>query len=186
MVARTVQRASVVATDAVLIGSWANPGRHVATGQASYFGSGAKPEWPKPEAKGPRSGVVFGGGVGCPLPTSYGVWGSSVSSPSGVPLKGFLRSRGARWSLLELVGAISKAHDPLASPLNPPMGWLQILHRTRSLSSEQTQWPVNEPSAVFRWTVHTGDCRELQFASVQFMCCERGCKKTQAAAGCCC
>ena len=35
--------------------------------------------------EGPRVGVGFlGRGPASPLPTSYGVWGSAVSSPSGV------------------------------------------------------------------------------------------------------
>jgi len=83
MVARTVQRASVVATDAVLIGSWADPGRHVATGQASYFGSGAKPEWPKPGPKGRDRGWCLGEGLDVRCPPAMGYGGALLVPPVG-------------------------------------------------------------------------------------------------------
>jgi len=61
-----------------------------------------------------------------PLPTSYGVWGSTVSSPSGVRCRALaaktvlLHSKGARWPLLELAGGQmregARAMAPLPSP----------------------------------------------------------------------
>ena len=40
---------------------------------------------PKSEVRRPRAGVeLLGEGTASPFPTSYGIWGSSVSSPGGV------------------------------------------------------------------------------------------------------
>jgi len=67
----------------------AHPAHHVARGQASYFGSGARP-------KGPRAEVVFlGRGQPAPSPPARGS-GSAVSYTAAVsgaelrPLRGFL------------------------------------------------------------------------------------------------
>jgi len=44
-----------------------------------------RPEGPKSVAwKAKSGGEVLGGGAASPFPTSLGVWGSAVSSPSGV------------------------------------------------------------------------------------------------------
>jgi len=62
----------------------------------SYFGSGARPDEPKPEAqKAESGGGVLAEGADSLYPTSEGVWESAVSSPAGSgaepsPLKGFL------------------------------------------------------------------------------------------------
>ena len=56
-------------------------------GEVWFLGLGAKLEARKAEARGPKGrerGGILGEGAASPLPTSYGVWGSTVSSPSGV------------------------------------------------------------------------------------------------------
>jgi len=71
-------------------------------GPASYFGSGAKPKWPKPEAHRAESSV-FGEGQPAPF-RQLGDLGSAGAETR--PLKGFLAFYiGAGWPLLELVGA---------------------------------------------------------------------------------
>jgi len=83
-----------------------------------HFGSGSRPEGPKPEAQRAesRSGVL-GDGAASSVPTSGSAWGSAVSSPSEVrgarPVKDFLHSEapdGLSWNLL---GVQLWGHIPL-------------------------------------------------------------------------
>jgi len=67
-------------------------------------GDDARPEGPKLEARRAESGGgVLGEGAASSIPTSQGVWGSAVSSPSrvGAPAaKGF-------WRISALPGGVS-------------------------------------------------------------------------------
>ena len=69
-------------------------------------GDDARPEGPKLEARRAESGGgVLGEGAASPLPTSQGVWGSTVSSPSRV--RGGAPAAKGFWRISALLGGVS-------------------------------------------------------------------------------
>ena len=70
-------------------------------------GDDARPKGPKLEARRAESGGgVLGEGAASPLPTSQGVWGSAVSSPSRV--RGGAPSAKGFWRISALPGGAPK------------------------------------------------------------------------------
>jgi len=95
-------------------------------GQACYFRSGVKLEWPKLEAERADSrGGCFRRGKLAPCLPARGS-GERCKLPQRDPAAE--GSRGARWPLLELVGVTLWGGDwPSCSPLNSPMCLLRVL-----------------------------------------------------------